>query len=253
LGSDKSKLSKRHGAVSLSEYKELGYLPEAMINFMVFLGWNPGSEREIYSISSLVKDFSIEKIQKSGAMFNIKKLDFINSFYIKQKNIESLTELCIPYMIKDRLIYQSNENFKEYKRKEDDKDVSLEEIQRIVLIHQDRIKKLSEISELTEYFFKKIEYDEDLLIWKNSTKNKTIKNLDNIENILHKIDIESWNKENIELTVMTEAEKTGDRGSILWPLRVALTGKKASAGPIEVAEILGKEETIKRIKNAKNL
>lgn len=253
LGSDKSKLSKRHGAVSLSEYKELGYLPEAMINFMVFLGWNPGSEREIYSISSLMKDFSIEKIQKSGAMFNIKKLDFINSFYIKQKNIESLTELCIPYMIKDHLIYQSNENFKEYKRKEDDKDISLEEIQRIVLIHQDRIKKLSEISELTEYFFKKIEYDEDLLIWKNSTKNKTIKNLDNIENILHKIDIESWNKENIELIVMTEAEKTGDRGSILWPLRVALTGKKASAGPIEVAEILGKEETIKRIKNAKNL
>jgi len=76
LGPDRTKLSKRHGAISVSEYKREGYLPEALINFMAFLGWNPGGEREIYSLASLIKEFSLEAVQKSGAIFNIKRLDF---------------------------------------------------------------------------------------------------------------------------------------------------------------------------------
>jgi nondiscriminating glutamyl-tRNA synthetase len=99
LAPDRTKLSKRHGAVGISQYKKEGYLPEALINFMAFLGWNPGGEKEIYSISSLIKEFSLERVQKGGAVFNIKRLDFLNSFYIRQRSVEKLTELCLPYLI----------------------------------------------------------------------------------------------------------------------------------------------------------
>lgn len=104
LGPDRTKLSKRHGAVAISEYKKDGYLPETLINFMAFLGWNPGTEREIYSMASLIKEFSLERIQKGGAIFNIKRLDFLNSFYIRQRSLEKLTELCLPYLIEAGLI-----------------------------------------------------------------------------------------------------------------------------------------------------
>jgi len=104
LGPDRTKLSKRQGAVSVIQYRELGYLPEALINFIAFLGWNPGMEREIYSLPSLIKEFSLERIQKGGAIFNIKRLDFLNGFYIRGKSIERLTELCLPYLIGSGLI-----------------------------------------------------------------------------------------------------------------------------------------------------
>lgn len=104
LGPDRSKLSKRHGAISISSYRELGYLSEAIVNFMAFLGWNPGTERYIYSMAALIKDFSLERVQKAGAVFNIKRLEFLNSFYIRGKSIEKLTELCLPYLINSNLI-----------------------------------------------------------------------------------------------------------------------------------------------------
>jgi glutamyl-tRNA synthetase len=104
LGPDRSKLSKRHGAISIFEYRKQGYLPEALINFMAFLGWHPGTERYIYSMAALIKDFSLERIQKAGAVFNIKRLDFLNGFYIRQRSIEKLTQECLPYLIKSGLI-----------------------------------------------------------------------------------------------------------------------------------------------------
>ena len=96
-------------------------------------------------------------------------------------------------------------------------------------------------------------YDKDLLRWGEMTDKETVKSLDRLEKILSKIKIENWTKENLEKSLMPEAEKIGDRGKLLWPLRVALTGKEASAGPFEIAEILGKEKTIKRIKEARGI
>jgi glutamyl-tRNA synthetase len=238
LGPDRTKLSKRHGAVAISEYKKAGYLPEALINFMAFLGWNPGEEREIYSLASLVKEFSLDKVQKGGAVFNLKRLDFLNGFYIRQKSIERLTELCLPYLKESGLIGE--------------KAIDLEQLKKIVAIYQERLKKLSEISELTEFFFKeKIEYDKNLLRWGEMSDKEIKEALLKLEKLLSKIKPEDWNKENLENILMPEAEKTGDRGELLWPLRVALTGKEASAGPFEIAEILGKEKTLQRIKEAK--
>lgn len=247
LGPDRTKLSKRHGATSISDFKKQGYLPESLINFMAFLGWNPGDEREIYSISSLVKDFSLEKIQKSGAVFNIKKLDFLNGFYLRQRSSEKLTELCLPYLLESGLIKKDEVNEKS--------------LVKIISIYQERLKKLSEIVELTDFFFKeKLIFDKDLLRWKTMSDKEIKESLVKVEKALSKIKKEDWRKENLANVLTAEAEKISfsqeeikDRGKLLWPLRVALTGKQASAGPFEIAEILGKEETLERIKKAKNL
>ena len=240
LGTDRSKLSKRHGATSVSDFRKQGYLPEALINFMAFLGWNPGDEREIYSMNSLIKEFSLEKVQKAGAVFNIKKLDFLNGFYIRQRSPEKLTELCLPYLIEAGFIIKEK--------------ADLEYLKKIISIYQERLKKLSEIVELTDFFFKeKLNYDKNLLRWKEMSDKEIKDSLNKLEKLLSKVKLEDWNKTNLERVLLPESEKIGDRGKLLWPLRVALTGKEASAGPFEIAEILGKEKTIKRIKEAKDL
>jgi len=266
LGSDKSKMSKRHGAVSMGEYKKEGYLSETIINFLAFLGWNPGTEREIFSIASLIKEFSIEKVQKGGAVFNIKRLDFLNGFYIRQKSPEKLTELCIPYLIPEGLIepvfkteqyppaYGGISISQNYKIIETKEEINFDYLKKIVAIYQERLKKLSEIIELTDFFFKdKLDYEKKLLQWKNMTDEEIGNSLDKLTDLLSKINEGDWNKENLENILMSETEKAGDRGKILWPLRAALTGKEASAGPFEIAEISGKEKTLKRLQEAKNL
>jgi len=271
LGPDKTKLSKRHGATSVLEFKKQGYLPEALINFMAFLGWNPGDEREIYSMSSLIKEFSLEKVQKAGAVFNIKKLDFLNGFYIRQKPIEKLTELCLPYLIEAGLImpafkteqyppaYGGMEVRQVYKNSETGKEISFDEFKKIISIYQERLKKLSEIVDLTDFFFKeKPVYDKDLLKWKEMSDKEIKNSLNRLEKFLSKMKTTDWNKVNLESVLLPEAEKIDpsaqkNRGYLLWPFRVALTGKEASASPFEIAEILGKEKTLKRIKEAKKL
>ena len=277
LGPDRTKLSKRHGAIAVSEYKKQGYLPEAIINFIAFLGWNPGTEREIYSMPSLIKEFSLEKVQKGGAIFNIKRLDFLNGFYIRQRSVEKLTELCLPYLIEAGFL-KSHEEVEEfhlgaphYEISQTKELIDLVKLEKIVSIYQERLKKLSEISELTNFFFKeKLEYDKNLLKWVEISDKEIKISLDKLEKLLSKIKTEDWTKENLEKLLVPEADKfaqdikkvglpaealakAGDRGYLLWPLRVALTGKEASAGPFEVAEILGREKTIKRINEARRI
>ncbi len=140
--------------------------------------------------------------------------------------------------------------------------IDFETLQKIVGRYQERLKKLSEIPELIDFFFKeKLEYPKELLRWKNQTDDNLLKALDKLEEILSKIEEAQWNKENLEKILTTAAEEWGkadlgrikDRGYLLWPLRAAITGKEASAGPFEIAEILGKEKTLKRIKKAKKI
>lgn len=266
LGSDRSKLSKRHGSTAVSELKKEGYLPEALINFMAFMGWNPGDEREIYSLASLTKEFSLEKIQKGGAVFNIKKLDFLNGFYIRQKSLEKLAESCLFYLIEEDLLtpdlkseqyppaYGGFQIIQEYKIPQTGEIISFEKIKKIVSIYQERLKKLSEITKLTDFFFKdKLEYDKELLRWKEMSDEEIKSSLDGLEKILSEIKAGDWSKENLENILLLEAENEGKGGELLWPLRAALSGKTASAGPFEIAEILGKEKTLKRIKEAGKL
>ena len=260
LGPDKSKLSKRHAAVSVANYREEGYLPEALINFMAFLGWNPGTDQEIYSLGALAQEFSLDRVQKAGAIFNIKRLDYLNGFYIRQKPLDELTELCQPYL-PARIATQSVAGGPKAEKAF---------LKKIVGLHQERLKKHSEIKEFTDFFFQdKLDYDKELLRWKETDDERIAASLDKTEKLLSEISERNWAKENLEKVLMQEAEKigppatlrspegvamrAGDRGLVLWPLRVALTGKKASAGPIEIAEILGKEKTLTRLQEARAL
>lgn len=269
LGPDKSKLSKRHGAISVSEYKEQGYLPEALINFMALLGWSVQEkgidDKEIFSIKELIQNFSLEKIQKGGAIFNIEKLDWFNGHYIRQMSLDELTEMCIPYLIENSLIkprfsseqyppgyggYSIKEEYIIGKTKEK---IESKKLKKIIILEQERMKRFSEIGELTEFFFKEPKYKPDLLRWKNMTKKEIKESLDKLEKILTEIKEKDFVTKRLEKTLMPEAEKNKNRGELLWPLRVAISGRKASPGPFEIAEILGKEKTLKRIKQARRL
>jgi len=275
LGPDKVKLSKRHGAVSIAEYRKQGYLPETLVNFLAFLGWNPGGDKEIYTLEGLIRAFGIDKVQKSDAIFNIQKLDFLNGFYIRQKSLKSLTELCTPYLIESGLItpgFESQErmpNLTGYMGKEivqiyvveaTGEKMRFEELQKIVSLYRQRLKKLSEIVELSDFFFEDtLPYEKDLLLWKEMTDKEIKEAIDNLEKVLSKIKEGDWQEKTLEKIITAEAETfaaklkhPGDRGYLLWPLRVALTGKKSSAGPFEIAQALGKARTIKRVGEARD-
>lgn len=240
LGSDRSKMSKRHGATSIIEYKKAGFLPEALINFMALLGWNPGNDKEIFSLEQLAEEFSLDKIQKSGAIFNIQKLESINSYYIKNKSIDELFELLKPYF--DEADYKASD----------------EKLKKIIKLEQERLKKLSDIVETAKFFFDPSDYLAEILIWKKSDKDKALAALkdilDNFENVAEGDFIAEKLKPIIESIINrgagSPAEASAKVGEVFWPLRVALSSQESSPPPLEIAEILEKEESIKRIKTA---
>ena len=243
LNADRSKLSKRQGDVAISDYHNQGYLSEALVNFMVLLGWNPGTEKEVFSLAQLVKEFSIEKVQKAGAIFNLQRLDFLNGLYIREKPIEKLTELCVPYLKEAGLLVQGQ--------------VTQNKLQEIVEVSRNRMKKLSDISGLADFFFSnKLIFDKDLLKWQKMTDEEIKSSLSFSKNILS--DIKSWDLKNLEKELFLGSEKFNvgkgypekNKGYLLWPLRVALSGKSSSPSPFEIADILGREKTLKRIDDA---
>jgi len=243
LNPDRSKLSKRKGDVSVADYRNQGYLPEALINFIALLGWNPGTEKEIFTLPQLIKEFSLEKVQKAGAIFNIKRLDFMNGLYIREKPIERLTELCIPYLKKKGLLIEGK--------------ISKIKLQEIIEVSRTRMKKLSDICQLADFFFiEQLSYNKDLLRWEKMTDNQIKNSLILSEETL--FNIKKWEIKEIEKELLSACEKFNlennfpekNRGYLLWPLRVALSGKEFSPSPFEIAYILGKEKTLKRISNA---
>lgn len=238
LGPDRSKLSKRHGSTSVTEYRQTGYLPEALVNFIALLGWNPGTNKELFTMDELIEAFSFEKIQKSGAIFDITKLDWMNGYYIRAKSREELADLCVPYLEHAGFISRADwEGNKAVRRR----------VISIVALEQPRLKKLSEIVERVDFFFRIPEYDKDLLAWKNMTDEEIKKALTKTDEIVSNPDFPHTQAEMQEFAVTKIAESGMNNGNVLWPLRVALTGKKASPGPFEIIEILGVEEAKKRI------
>ena len=238
VNEQKQKLSKRHGDVAVEDFKEKGYLPEAMINFLAFLGWNPGDEREIFSLSDLEQVFDFDNVSKSSAVFNREKLDWYNREYIKTIDIAILTERTKPFFINQGLLTSEMWN--------------VEKMKSVVALEQGRANTLHElVNNVSFIFINTLEYDAELLIWKKSTAEDALEKLSAIYTYFETIDEKDWNKEKLnDMTIAWIAQHGWSNGDVLWPTRVALSGLKNSPGPLDIASVLGKEQTLKRIKQA---
>jgi len=233
LGLDRSKISSRHAAVAVAAYRKTGYLPEAIINFMALLGWNPGTDQEIFSLEELVKKFDLGRVQKGGAIFDIERLNWLNGIYIRKKTPKELTEL----ILKEKFLKPAPEFKNDY-------------IEKIISLERSRMIKLSEIGERAAYFFSEPAYHKSLLSWQEKQPAEEIKiNLDIILDLIRGAKSENFTKDAIKGAIWPYAEEKG-RGNVLWPFRVALTGQNKSPDPFEIAEILGKEKTIARLEKA---
>ena len=242
LNPDKSKLSKRQGDVAVEDYKAKGYLPEAMVNFVAFLGWNPGTDKELFNLDGLAKEFDLSRVNKSGAVFNLPKLDWYNEQYIRAMDLPELVERCIPFLIEARLIKDYRKITDEYKKW----------LKGVIALERGRVVNLSQISDALKFVFTyKLNYDAEILVWKKSTKKETKENLNLLIELLSKKSIQLWTKKNLELIVGEWVKDKGlNNGSVLWPMRVALSGQENSPGPFEIAEVLGREKTIERFTSA---
>ncbi|OGH95231.1 MAG: glutamate--tRNA ligase [Candidatus Magasanikbacteria bacterium RIFOXYD2_FULL_41_14] len=235
LNADKSKLSKRQGDVAVGDYIKKGYLPEALINFVAFLGWNPGDDREIFSLAELAKEFSLEKVNKSGAVFNLEKLDWYNKYYLRQLSNEQVAELVLPFF---------GDKIKDLRLK-------IEDFANVIGLEKGRVTTLAELPEAVGFVFNLPDYLADMLIWKKSSPEEAIKILSELKDWLNTKSVQPKNKIDWEKRVGEWiVQKSYSNGVVLWPLRVALSGQEKSPGPYEIAAVLGKDEVLKRLEVA---
>lgn len=241
LNKDKTKLSKRQGDVAVEDFLKKGYLQEALVNFIAFLGWNPKTEQEIFSMDDLIAQFSLDNINRAGGVFDLDKLDSVNSLYIRAMDLDKLVEALMPFWEQDGLVKQGREQ-KDY-------------LKRIAELERERLKKLSEIGERTTYFFRKPEFDPSLLTWKKSTPQDAKEKLLALAEFIETLSDNDFELSTLEPKIKSFiTEKGFDNGSVLWPMRTALTGMEKSPTPFEVASVLafglGKDEVISRLKDA---
>ncbi len=214
LDPDRSKMSKRNSATALKEYTEAGYLPEAMVNFLALMGWHPVDDRETFTPEELSQAFDIARVQKAGAVFSIDKLNWMHANYIKKRADEDIA-LRIGWEPKDMNI-------------------------RIIALVKSRAQTLNDFKTHGAMFFNLPEYDTALLTWKEMKPEEIIASLRRSADAIgigHATDIPAL------------AERYG-KGETYWPLRAALSGHKESPSPMDILHVLGREESLKRIKHA---
>ncbi len=240
LGPDRSKLSKRHGAVSILEYRRLGYLPDAMLNFLALLGWSLDDKTDTISRTDLVQNFSLERIGRAGAIFNQEKLDWMNGHYIRQLDPQELTNKLAPFL----------EDPETGLSKEADRPIDQGYLARIVPLIRERLKTLAKASELAGFFFvERLEYDAQELIQKGMDNDKTRSALENALAALQTL--EPFNAQGLETLLRPLAEKLGLKtGQLFGGLRVAVTGRRAAPPLFETMETLGKGRCLNRIGDA---
>lgn len=225
-----SKLAKRHGATGFYDLIEDGYLPQAIINYIALLGWCPKDNQEIFSLSELEQAFDISGISKSPAVFDYDKLSWFNGEYIKAMSAEEFTDAAMPY----------------YKKVFGDKEMPYEKFAAIL---QKRVTQLTQIPEMLDFFAELPEYSKDLFVNK---KSKT--NLENAPVVLREAyerlkALPEWTAEPIHDCLINMAkEKELKNGTVMWPVRIAAAGKTVTpGGAIEILDILGREETMRRL------
>jgi len=239
LNPDKSKLSKRQGDVAVEDYLGKGYLPEALVNFVALLGWNPGqgSTQEVFSLDGLVSAFDMAQVHRSGAVFDLRKLEWLNAHYIKKLPLDELVERVRPIIAgKDFFLATTPD------RQTDGF------LRRVLAVEQERLGTLGEAGERNPFLFSDPEPDPALLPWKKNTAEETKAFLLRAKKILSLVDDADWTREKLgEILLDAAGEKRGD---FLWPLRVALSGTKQSPPPQDIAWVIGKEDSLSRIDTA---
>ena len=231
LGPDKLKLSKRRGAQPINYYKEIGFLPDAILNGVAFIGWNPGTDQEIFTHDELVKAFDFSKVQKSPAIFNEEKLEWFNKEHIKKLSVLELKNKIFEYL---------PNNLK---------------IEKIIPIIAERISKWNDVKDMVargelDFFYKEPKYEKKKLIYKNSSLEKTVSNLKETIMALEKLNEKDFTKENVKNILMKITDKLENRGELLHPVRYALSGLDKSPDPFVITEVLGKNETLSRLQKA---
>ncbi len=238
LATDRSKLSKRNGAIPVTEYRRRGFLPAAVVNYLALLGWHPEDNREVMSFAEIIKDFSLERVQKAGAIFDEAKLRWFNRQYLLQLNEADFSEAVQPFL-PEWLSVKSPV------------------LKRLLPIIKDKIAAFDEVPALFEesgelHFVRSLPaYDLAKLPWKKSTEPTAtaIKHLTEAKRLLHILADIEFDANTIKDTLWPYAEAQG-RGDVLWPLRIALTGQDKSPDPFVSAAILGREESLKRLDSA---
>jgi glutamyl-tRNA synthetase len=239
LDPDRSKMSKRFSATSIQEYKKMGYLPEALVNFIALLGWHPAGgearqgqpteDKEKMPVAEIISKFELGRIQKGGAIFDTQKLDWLNAEYLKETSAEKLASLI------ENLYGQLTLG---------DRNIAL----KILEISKSRMARLEEFAALRNSF-ELTEYDTALLIWKNTPKEKILANITLAQELVRSLLVSEFSQKELEAQIMPLANTNG-RGEVLWPLRVSLSGKEKSPGPFEIMAVIGKDESLRRIQLA---
>jgi len=236
LAADRSKLSKRKHVVSIEEYRERGYIPEGIINYLALLGWNPGTEQESFSLSELVELFSIDQLQKSGAVFDEVKMCWFNREHLRRLSPDEYRNRIVAF------VGETGGGIPEY-------------LSAIIGLLQERAETLGEAAALLksgEFAFMEdsVSIDPGLLVKGAKAEAKeVIGHLQSLKNLLSGISDMEWDAERVKRESMGLAEEKG-KAAVLWPLRVALSGREKSPDPFTIAELVGKQKTLQRIGEA---
>ncbi|MDK2821600.1 MAG: nondiscriminating glutamyl-tRNA synthetase [Clostridia bacterium] len=237
LAPNRSKLSKRHGATSVEEYKEQGFLPEAILNYLSLLGWSPEGEEEILPLDKIIKDFSLERVSKNAAIYDTKKLTWINGHYLREADPDRITKLALPFLQAKGLIPNPLPD-EDYNR-----------VQNIILAVRERVKTLEEIADAASYFFKEIEEYDPKGVRKQFSKIETADLLDEARNYL--TELSEFNAKTTEEAYRKLSEDKGIKtGQLFHPTRLAISGRTMGPGLFDIMELLGKETVLKRLEKA---
>ncbi len=231
LNADRSKLSKRQGDVAAEDYLKKGYVPDALINFLALLGWNTTGDREIFTREELISAFDLTKVNKAGAIFNTEKLDWLNEQYIRAMADEAFLKMCVEQgWLKEGM---------------DEKQM------RAALIAKLRITTLQQVPESVQEFFDVPAPSAEALVWKKQTKEDAKEKLTALRSWINEREDSAFTVAELEIDVRAWVKEQGwDNGSVLWPLRVALSGRPTSPSPFELLYVYGKKESLQHIDEA---
>jgi len=237
VGTDMKKLSKRNGDTAISDYKNKGYLPEALLNFLVLLGWNPGTTDEIFTLTELEKAFTIERVGKSPSVFDPERLDWINGLYIRKLSVAELTNRVL-----------------DFDKNKDSSGADRAFLERVVTVEQSRLKTLADFGEIAGFYWRMPAYNPETLTFKKSTPEATKMGLEAFLSAISAFTENSWAEKSIDdwNTLLAEiVNKNGlNNADVYWPIRVALSGQEKSASPAELLWVLGQKESLIRLRKA---